>query len=269
MTAIRDEWRSEDGRIRLILGDSLNVLPLLDESSIDAVITDPPYSSGGAFRGDRTRSTIDKYVQTGTIHQHSEFTGDTRDQRGFFAWCSLWLLAARYACKPGAVLCSFIDWRQLPVMTDSVQAGGWVWRNLATWWKPGCRMQKGRFSSSAEYVVYATNGPHDGLALDSPQNVFTCGSLAAEDKDHIAEKPAEVADWLIGTTNGGTVLDPFMGSCAFGVAAIRRGLGFVGIDNDPRSFELSLERVRDELTRNRLLERPLKMVQRSMLEESA
>lgn len=143
----------------------------------------------------------------------SEFSGDSRDQRSFFAWCSLWLSGCRRACSPGGVLCSFTDWRQLPVMTDAVQAGGWVWRNIATWWKPGCRMQRGRFSASAEYLVYATNGPHDIQDGEcSPQNVISCQAVAGVDKEHIAEKPVEVVEWALGVSRlGCTVLDPFMG----------------------------------------------------------
>lgn len=249
------EWTSPDGRIRLINADCLEVLPSLPEGSIDAVITDPPYSSGGAFRGDRTNRTVFKYVQSGTQVERNEFTGDNRDQRSFLAWCSLWLTSARYACNDGAVLCSFIDWRQVPVMTDAVQCGGWVWRNLATWWKPGCRMQKGRFSSSAEFVIYATNGPHDSDGERSPQNVFSCSSLSGDNKDHIAEKPTAVADWVVSVTRpGAVVLDPFMGSCAFGVSCIKSERRFVGIDNDPRSFELSVDRCRREFARTALIE---------------
>lgn len=246
---LQDEWTSDCGRYRLLLGDSLAILPDLPEASIDAILTDPPYSSGGAFRGDRMQSTIDKYVRSDTASAgtYSQFTGDNRDQRAFMAWCSMWLTAGRYACKPGAVLCAFIDWRQLPTLTDAVQAGGWVWRNLATWWKPGCRMQKGRFSGSAEYVVYATNGPHDMCGMDSPQNVFVCPTLAADEKEHIAEKPAPVCDWLVGTTAGGVILDPFMGSGAIGAAAVRRDIGFIGIDNDRRSFETARDRIREAM----------------------
>lgn len=191
-------WQTSDGAIRLYHADCLSVLPTLKSGSVDAVITDPPYSSGGAFRGDRTQSTVTKYVQSGVDVQRFEFGGDTRDQRSFFAWCTLWLNAARHASRPGASLCSFIDWRQLPVMTDSIQAGGWVWRNIATWWKPGCRMQRGRFSSSAEYVIYGSNGPHSSDGEDSPQNVLSCSTLSGEEKEHIAEKPLEVAKWLRG-----------------------------------------------------------------------
>lgn len=248
------------------MGDSLEILPYLEQGSVDAVLTDPPYSSGGAFRGDRTLKTVAKYVQSGTQVERSEFTGDNRDQRSFLAWCSLWLCAARYAACDGAILCSFIDWRQLPVFTDAVQAGGWVWRNIGTWWKPGCRMQRGRFSSSAEYIVYATNGAHPSDGERSPQNVFSCASLAGEEKDHIAEKPPEVADWIVGATRPrALILDPFMGSCSFGVAAVRSGRCFIGIDNDPRSFELSIGRIEAELTRAPLFDDAPQVVQRELI----
>jgi site-specific DNA-methyltransferase (adenine-specific) len=262
------DWQTEG--VKLWCGDALELLPQLPESSIDAIVTDPPYSSGGAFRGDRTQKAIDKYVRTESRGNYSDFTGDTRDQRAFLAWCSLWLCAARYACGDGAVLCSFIDWRQLPIFTDAVQCGGWVWRNVATWWKPGCRMQRGRFSSSAEYVVYATNGPHDSDGECSPQNVMACASLSSDDKDHIAEKPQEVADWLVGVTRpAARVLDPFMGSGAFGVACVKSGRQFAGFDNDPRSFELACRRIEAELRKTALLEPVPKIIQRSLLGDSA
>ena len=53
------------GDCRLILGDCLEILPTLGK--VDAVVTDPPYSSGGTFRSDRTRSTADKYIGGGYV----------------------------------------------------------------------------------------------------------------------------------------------------------------------------------------------------------
>jgi site-specific DNA-methyltransferase (adenine-specific) len=265
---MKPTWEANDGAVRLYLGDALDIIPRLQEGSIDAVITDPPYSSGGAFRGDRTQKTVAKYVQSGSQVERSDFTGDNRDQRSFLAWSSLWLCAARYACNDGAALCCFTDWRQLPILTDAVQAGGWVWRNIATWWKPGVRMQRGRFSGSAEYVIYATNGAHDSDGEKSPQNVLACAALSGDDKEHIAEKPAEVADWLVGVTRpDAVVLDPFMGSGAFGEACIRARRHYVGIDNDPRSFELTISRIEAELKRAPMFEPP-PVIQRNFLEQA-
>lgn len=225
---------------------------MLEASSVDAVVTDPPYSSGGAFRGDRTQKAITKYVQSESqvAGYYQDFTGDNRDQRAFMAWCSLWLCAAAHASDKGAVLCCFSDWRQVPVLTDAIQCGGWTWRNLATWWKPGCRMQKGRFSSSAEFLIYATNGPHESDGECSPQNVFSCATMQTENKEHIAEKPEAVLSWAVSVTRGsGLVLDPFMGSGTTGVACIRTGRRFIGIELDPHYFEIAKRRCIEELNR--------------------
>lgn len=234
----QDEWTT------LYLSDCFDVLH--DLSGIGAVITDPPYSSGGQFRGDRTVSTVAKYVQSDTAAYRPDFAGDSRDQRSFLAWSAMWLNACRYASLPGAVLCSFTDWRQLPVLTDAVQAGGWTWRNVATWWKPGVRMQRGRFSASAEYVIYAANGPSVEAGMGSPQNVFKCANV--DDKAHIAEKPADVMRWLLQVAaSGSTVLDPFMGSGATLRAAKDLGLRSIGIDVDERYCEIAARRLSQEV----------------------
>jgi hypothetical protein len=141
------------GRHRLLCGDSTvatDVERALSGMSIDMLLTDPPYSSGGQFRADRSKNTSTKYVQTDSKRTHrGEFTGDNRDQRAFLAWASIWVAQFRERSRTGAVACIFTDWRQLPTLTDAVQCADFVWHNLVTWWKPGIRMQRGRFSLSA------------------------------------------------------------------------------------------------------------------------
>lgn len=227
------------GPCTLYRGDALEILPTLPAGKIKAIITDPPYSSGGAYRGDRVQTTVAKYVQSGVQLERSDFTGDNRDQHSFLVWCSLWMSAARHASAPGAVLCSFIDWRQVPTLTDAVQCGGWVWRNLCTWVKPGVRMQKGRFSGSAEYVVYATNGPHDQDEGEcSPQNWIMCAPVAAEDKEHIAEKPLAVVKWAMSVSApDALVCDPFMGSGTTAEAVIGTKRTFIGFEIDKQAFD--------------------------------
>lgn len=233
----------EDGSVTIYLADCFDVLHELH--GVGAVVTDPPYSSGGAFRGDRAMTTVTKYVNSDTAAYRPEFAGDNRDQRSFATWCAMWLTAARRASVDGAVLTSFIDWRQLPTLTDAVQAGGWVWRGLGTWWKPGVRMQRGRFSASAEYVVYATNGPaRDGRS--SPQNVFRCA--IDEERDHIAQKPVDVLGWLMGLVwPGALVVDPFMGSGSTLVSAKAFGHRGIGIDSDERYCEIAAKRLCQEV----------------------
>jgi len=229
-------------------GDCFDLLHELREASVDAVVTDPPYSSGGAFRGDRAQQTTTKYVNSDTQQYRPEFAGDNRDQRAFLAWSTMWLNAARRASTPGSVLCSFIDWRQLPILSDAVQAGGWTWRNLATWWKPGVRMVRGSFSMSAEYVIHATNGPTDADHDGAVQNVFRCAPVGGDAKQHIAQKPDDVLRWVLSVTRpGGTVLDPFMGSGSTLRAAKDTGRRAIGIEVDERYCEVAAKRLAQEV----------------------
>lgn len=231
----------EDDAVTIYHGEALDVLPQL--SDIGALVTDPPYSSGGQFRGDRMAQTLAKYVNSGSQSRAelTDFGGDNRDQRSFMAWCTLWMTAARLRSLPGAALVSFIDWRQLPTLTDSVQAGGWVWRGLSTWHKPGIRMQRGMFSGSAEYLVFATNGPkldHDG----APQNVFACPPV--DEKEHIAQKPVAVMRWALSATPPiGVVVDPFMGSGSTLRAAKDLGRRAIGIEIEERYCEDAARRM--------------------------
>lgn len=226
----------QDATATIYHGDLLEVLHDLD--GVGAVVTDPPYSSGGAYRADRTQATTLKYVSTNTVGYRHEFAGDNRDQRSFAVWCTMWMAAALRASVPGAPLVSFIDWRQLPTLSDAVQAAGWIWQGMGTWWKPGVRMQRGRLSLSAEYVVVGSNGPPTP-GRRSPQNVYSCAPVPSADKMHIAEKPVPVLHWALGVVPAGAVvLDPFMGSGATLVACRADGLPSIGVDVDERCCEL-------------------------------
>lgn len=99
----------------------------------DAVITDPPYSSGGLFRSDRGRPPSEKYQQDKTIVDYGEFSGDAKDGRSWTSWCAEWLDLCRRAVKPGGYVLSFVDWRQLPSLTDAFQWSGLVWRGIVAW----------------------------------------------------------------------------------------------------------------------------------------
>jgi site-specific DNA-methyltransferase (adenine-specific) len=232
--------------VHLLQGDCLEIMRGMPTASVDAVVTDPPYSSGGQFRGDRTASPSLKYIQTDSVDTfRMPFSGDNRDQRGFLVWCSMWLGEARRICKPGGLVACFTDWRQLPTLTDAMQCGGWIWRGIATWWKPGIRMQRGRFSLSAEYVVFGTNGEW-AEGEKSPQNVFSCAPVSGNDKEHIAEKPISVLNWIVGVTPAGAkVFDPFVGSGTTGISCVQLGRDFIGCEIDPISYQTAERRITD------------------------
>lgn len=231
--------------MRLIQGEALAALRDLPDASVDAVVTDPPYSSGGAFRGDRTNAPTAKYVPTKeVVNFHPTFTGDNRDQRSYGYWSALWLSECLRITKSGGVLCVFSDWRQMPVTTDAVQAGGWVWRGVAVWDKTqGIRPTSGRYRQQAEFIVWASNGPMPvDYSRPSLAGVFQHAPFRG--KLHIAGKPEGLMDDLLAIVPaGGTVLDPFMGSGTTGVAAVKAGLDFIGIEMDNHYYSVAERRI--------------------------
>ena len=232
------DWRIEQG-------DCLELLKSLPDASVDAVVTDPPYSSGGAFRGDRMMSTSAKYVNPVGVKQfHPEFTGDNRDQRSFAFWATLWMSECQRVTRPGGVIAAFTDWRQLPTMSDVVQAGGWIWRGVLVWDKTrAVRPHPDRFRQQAEFVLWGSNGPMQKSANPVyPEGVFLHAPFHG--KHHIAGKPVPLMEHLLKIVPpGSTVLDPFMGSGSTGVAAIKGGFSFVGFEREPAYVDIARKRL--------------------------
>ena len=233
----------EHGGIAIYHGDAFDVLPTLRD--VGAVVTDPPYSSGGAFRGDRMVSTLSKYVSSDSSAQRTgiAFSGDNRDQRSFLTWCALWLNAARNACTVGATVACFTDWRQLPTMSDAVQAGGWVWRGVGVWSKKFGRPRAGGFSGACEFLVWGTLGPLLEQEI-YPYGIVECSPPPVCERDHITQKPETVMAWAMSNAHpGALVLDPFMGSGSTLVVAKATERRAIGIEIDERYCEIAATRL--------------------------
>ncbi|MFG1409529.1 DNA methyltransferase [Xanthobacter sp. VTT E-85241] len=238
MSTIR---REVIGNATLYLGDALEVLAMLEPGSVSAVLADPPYSSGGAHKGDRSAATSSKYQSSPHRGLYPQFAGDTRDQRGFLAWSTMWMSRARLVTQPGAISCVFSDWRQLPITTDAVQAGGWVWRGIVPWDKTErVRPQLGRYRAQAEYIVWSTNGARP---LVGPVAPGVIREPIPPVKHHIAGKPVGLMERLMSVMDAGPILDPFMGSGTVGLACAAAGRPYIGIEVEPAYFEIACERL--------------------------
>lgn len=224
-------WRGDHYEVRV--GDALALLREREDASVDALITDEPYSSGGMMRGDRVHlSAREKYVQNDSRRgaEIEEFTGDNRDQRAFAYWCALWLSECRRVVKPGGPVVLFADWRQLPTITDVFQAGGFVWRGVAPWIKPTARPQRGRFAAASEFVVWGSNGPMPSSGPCLP-GYFMYDSPRGKKRVHIAQKPLPLMRDIVKICPvGGIILDPFLGSGTTGEAAVLEGRRIIGFE---------------------------------------
>jgi site-specific DNA-methyltransferase (adenine-specific) len=231
----------------IVPGDALLVLPRIEDETFDAVITDPPYSSGGQFRSDRSNATGRKYQHSDTEAEYPDFDGDSRDQRGFLAWSTLWLAECWRVAKRGGVVAAFIDWRMLPTMTDAIQAGGWIWRGVGVWHKVNARPCMGRFRAECEFVVWGSKGamPTDRGVPVLPGH-WSCPPVPTADREHLTEKPVEVMREVVRLcVPGGHVLDPFFGSGSTGVACLTEGMSVTGVELSAEYEAIARRRMQD------------------------
>ncbi|MYW03363.1 site-specific DNA-methyltransferase [Streptomyces sp. SID3343] len=224
-------------------GDALSVLSGLPDESVDALVTDPPYNSGGRTSMDRTtRSARSKYTsEKGGL---PDFGDENKDQRSFTRWMTEILRESYRVTVPTGTAIVFIDWRQLPSLTDAMQMAGWTWRGVAAWHKPASRPQKGRIKQSCEFIVWGSKG-----AVDASRNpVYLPGLYTAsqprKDRKHITQKPLSVMRELVTLCPpGGVVLDPFAGSGTTGVAALMEGRRFIGVEYSPQYADIAEARL--------------------------
>lgn len=228
--------------INLRQGDCVELLRELPDASVDCVLIDPPYASGGICLRDRQRRVSEKYQNSETKKSYPEFFGDAKDQRGWLAWAQLWLAQCWRVAREGAPLLMFTDWRQLPTMTDAIQAAGWSWLGIMPWDKRSSRPQKGRFRQQCEFVIFASKGPlclvHDRCL---PGYFVHC---VDRNKLHLTAKPVPLLNDLLEVAAPAcTVLDPFMGAGSTGQACIETGRSFIGMELSRPYYEISRRRL--------------------------
>lgn len=185
--------------IKLLKGNCLEVLEGLEADCADLVLIDPPYSSGGLFAGDRKQDTRTKYTNNdfNGAARFPNFSGDNMDQRSFVQFMGIISAKLREITKDGGAIATFVDWRNLPAMTDAIQMGGWVWRGVIVWDKGISRNIPGRFRNDCEYIVWGTNG---GKKVDwkaakgkkAMPGIYHISGVNTKSKHHQTEKPVEL-----------------------------------------------------------------------------
>ena len=233
--------------------DCMAFLKSVPAEYYDCILTDPPYSSGGAFRGDRVKKTSDKYQGSGTKDIKPEFYGDTRDQISLEHWCAEWLRECWRVSKEGAFVFVFIDWRNVHAVITALQMAGFVYRGILPWIKKNTRPQNGTFAQNCEYVVYGTRG---GIIKNDiyRKGYFIQQPLPTAKRIHATEKPVPLLEYLLSfTPKGGRVFDPFAGSGSTAEACLSLGLDFDGCELSADYCRLANERIDIAAAQGRIL----------------
>lgn len=227
----------------LYQGDCLAVIPGLD-GQFDAVVTDPPYSSGGMAKSNRAASTGAKYLNSGNT-VWPDFAGDSKDQRSYLHWSALWMALCYEKLTPGGLMVVFSDWRQLPVTTDALQAAGFTWRGVGVWDKSSSsRPYRGGFRAQTEFFAWGSKGSLVGQNYSA--GLFKAQQIASE-KRHQVSKPLALMNPIVAAC-GSRILDPFMGSATTGHAALEQGKEFVGIELSQHYYQVAVDRMTEVAT---------------------
>jgi site-specific DNA-methyltransferase (adenine-specific)/modification methylase len=107
--------------------------------------------------------------------------------------------------------------------------------------------------------------------IEKPVDAFdySHGQLANEGKHHPTQKPLPLMVWCIEKAGRPAVtLDPFMGSGTTGVAAVQMGLQFIGIEREPKYFDIACRRIEEAQKQASLFphEEPQKPAQLEIME---
>lgn len=228
----------------MIQGDCLNLMREMPDAVFDAIITDPPYASGGLTTADRRASPVCKYISS---NRYPSFDFDTRDQRSHFLWSVLWMAEALRLTREGGWLMVCSDWRQLPTTSDALQVAGWTWRSVVVWDKTeASRPHQGLFRNQSEFVLVATRG-NLGKKQDRP-HVFPAGVFRhyfkPSDKFHVTGKPVPLMVHLMSVlSEQSRILDPFAGSASTLAAARDLGHSATGIEISPEYYRIACDRL--------------------------
>jgi site-specific DNA-methyltransferase (adenine-specific) len=220
------------GNATLYLGDCREVIPTL--RTVDSLITDPPYGLG-----------LGKHRGSTDIREHhltkGGYDGYEDTPENFLTIVVPGISAALNKSSRGMVFASApMAWAlPAPTTVGGVHLPSSVGR---TPWG---------FTSWAMCLMY-------GQAPDLNKGCRPTGMRSTEkapkDIQHPTVKPLSWMEWAVslGSRAGETVLDPFMGSGTTGVACLNLGRQFIGIEREPRYFDIACKRIYDAQRQGRL-----------------
>jgi DNA modification methylase len=201
--------RIEIGKATLYLGDCREILPTLPK--VDAVITDPPYGIGRSWQ----KETFTK--KTKHKRKHFDDSGWDSSRPDSELMLSIFSMSDVLVVWGGNYFADLLP----PSM-------GWLY------WDKG---QPGLSMSDGELAYTSLN-----KALRSK----TVNRRSLVGSEHPTQKPLELMTWSIEQAgNPQTILDPFMGSGTTGVAAVQMGRSFIGIEREPKYFDIACRRIED------------------------
>ena len=227
--------------INLLKGDCLELLKTLENESIDALITDPPYN----------------------IARDNNFKSMGRAGIDFGEWDKgfnliSWLPIAIEKLKKGGNIIIFTSWKNTTPIIKELEKINCEAKDMIRVEKsnPMPRNRDRRFVTDYEIAIWAVkkgakwtfNRFDEKYERPLIETSVTPKSQKI-DKGHPTQKPLYAMEWLIErlTNDGDVVLDPFMGSGTTGVACQNLNRDFIGCELSDEYFEMAQKRLQYRL----------------------
>ncbi len=225
-----------DDRWQVITGDCLDVLRTLDAGSVDAVVTDPPYSSGSR-QSINSRGVISK---NGSRANDAWLQMDTMGHDTYVRWMRQVAGLSITACRTGAHAYIFTDWRQYTNIVTTWESVGWTLRSVIVWDKNRGGAMGSFWRNNHEWICVFAKGPPTPLPHGGFFNTYR--EAKPQGGDHPTEKPVGLMRYIIDAVDG-LILDPFAGSGTTGVACVQTGRRFIGIELAPGYADIARARI--------------------------
>jgi site-specific DNA-methyltransferase (adenine-specific) len=207
-----------DGRVTLYRGDCREILPTLGK--VDAVVTDPPYGIGFAKGASGLRVTGRRLTASRWV---DPIVGDDApfDPGHLLGYQEVILWGADHFRIRLPDSGRMLAWDK---------KAGWSFEDTFSDVEFAWHSESG----AAKIISYLWKGVRQDGEKGLP-------------KYHIMQKPIAVMEWCIGQLRrpAETILDPYMGSGTTGVAAVKLGRRFIGLEIDQRYFDIACRRIED------------------------
>lgn len=240
---------SNNTRLTLIKGNCVDVLGKIPSSSVDLIVTDPPYNLG-IFMKDRDTNL--------NRMRENFFVGAEWDNLPYDSWMNnmnLFFKEVKRIVRKGGSIIIFMSVIRTESIIQLAQDNGLYYKTTGVWHKtnPMPRNMNLHFINSVESWIYFTNGTKTGTFNNNGEalhDFFECSVAPKSEKKyggHPTQKPEKIVEWFVKTLSnpGDCVMDPFMGSGTTGVVAKRCGRSFIGIEILDTYFETALKRIAD------------------------
>lgn len=243
------------GNATLYLGDAREIVPHLDP--VELVVTSPPYNlgaspwpHGGHWKHGQAAGGRGKWRAGANSGSGVEYGAhqDAMPWPEYEVWQRAMISALWERLSPtGAIFLNHktrvIDgrlWTPQSLLPPDV-----LLRQIITWARPGgMNYNQTSLVPASEWIMLIAK-PAFRLRSRAASGLGDVWRMTPERSDHPAPFPLQLPRNAIDITAGGTVLDPFMGSGTTGVAASQAGRAFVGIEIEPKFFDMACRRIDD------------------------